>query len=474
MDTPSTEQKPKKTAVVHDVHRHPDLDSLYCVNPDGSRNTIHPADVKGRFQRRKKIVWTILIALWVVLPWIRVGEHPAILLDIEHRSFYLFGATYNAQDFYLAFFLLTGIGITLFVVSTVFGRIWCGYSCPHTVFLEGVFRRVERWVEGNAAQRKRLNGLPWNAEKIRKRGLKLAIYLAISLFLSHNVLSYFLGADHVLAAMTGSPTIHPTAFTFVLIATAIIFVNFTWFREQLCIVICPYGRLQGVLYDRDTINVAYDHVRGEPRGRYTEGERGDCIDCYRCVAVCPTGIDIRNGTQLECVGCANCIDACDEVMTKLGRPTGLVRYDSQNGVETGKRRILRPRVWFYAVMVLIGMVVFAIAATRRHPFEAKLLRQPGVPYQLTDTTIKNGLQIHLVNKTPKTREFVIEGDSGEGVRFTIPISDVSIDSLGDRTLPLWAEMDRSRWVQGTTARITVRTKDGELIRHIEIEFAGPR
>lgn len=456
------------------IHRHPDLDSLYCINPDGSRNTIHTADVHGRFQTRKKIVWSILIAIWVVLPWLEIGGRPAILIDIERRSFFLFGATFNAQDFYLAFFLLTGIGITLFVVSTVFGRVWCGYSCPHTVFLEGVFRRIERWIDGTAQHRKRLKEMPWNAEKLRKRGLKFTLYLAVSLFLSHNLLSYFLGAHDVLAAIVGSPTRHPTAFTFVLIATAIIFVNFTWFREQLCIVICPYGRLQGVLYDRDTINVAYDGKRGEPRGRYTESGRGDCIDCFRCVAVCPTGIDIRNGTQMECVGCANCVDACDEVMQKLGRPPGLIRYDSQNGIETGLRRILRPRVYLYACFVLVGMVVFTVAAFRRTPFEAKLLRPAGTPYEVSETRIKNALQIHLVNKQPSSHAFLIEPKAQPGMRFTLPMSRVELQSLGDVRIPLWVEIDRDAWRAGIVAEFVVRTEDGVLTREIDIAVAGPR
>ena len=320
--------------------RRPDLDSLYCLNADGSRNTIHTADVRGRYQVRKKIVWALLIALYLVLPWIEVGGRPAILIDIPERNFFLFGMSFNAQDFYLAFFVLTGIGFTLFVVSALFGRIWCGYACPHSVFLEAVYRRVERWIEGGAAQRKRLAEMPWNAQKILRRGGKWAVYLAISLVLSHTFLSYFMGADEVLRAITSPPSVHPTAFTFIVAFTVIIYGNFTWFREQLCIVICPYGRLQGVLYDRDTINVTYDHVRGEPRGRYNDSDRGDCIDCQRCVAVCPTGIDIRNGTQLECIGCANCIDACDEVMVKTGQPVGLIRYDSQNGVENGERRLV--------------------------------------------------------------------------------------------------------------------------------------
>jgi cytochrome c oxidase accessory protein FixG len=456
------------------VDRHPDLDSLYCINADGSRNRIHPADVRGRYQSRKRIIQAILILVWIVLPWVTVDGRPAILIDIEHRSFFLFGQTFNAQDFGFVFFLLTGIGITLFIISAVFGRVWCGYACPHTVFLEGVYRRIERWIDGSATQRKKLEAAALSGALLRKRLLKHGLYVLVSLFLAHNVLSYFFGAHHVLDAITSSPTKHPFAFGFTMVSALLVYGNFAFFREQLCIVICPYGRLQGVLYDPDTVNVAYDHVRGEPRGRYSDAGKGDCIDCFRCVAVCPTGIDIRNGTQLECIGCANCIDACDEVMTKVGRPTGLVRYDSQNGVEHGRRRILRPRVWFYIVMVLIGAGVFGYAAFNRAPFEAKLLRQQGSPFDIDEQRVRNALVLQIVNKQPRSHEFVIEPVASPGVRFTLPQPRVTLDTLVDQRIPLWVEVDRSVWKLGQVATIKVRTADGTLERSTEIKIAGPR
>lgn len=453
------------------VARRPDLDSLYCVNPDGSRNEIHPADVTGRFQRRKKLVWSVLILIWIVLPWIEVGGRPAILIDIERRSFFLFGATFNAQDFWLAFFLVSGIGFLLFVVSALFGRVWCGWSCPHTVFLEGVFRRVERWIEGGAAARKRLAEMPWSTAKVARRAAKLAVFLAISLFLAHNLLSYFFGAHDVVAAVTRSPAEHPTAFVFVVLTTLLVFANFTWFREQLCIVVCPYGRLQGVLYDRDTINVAYDDTRGEPRGRYTESGRGDCIDCFRCVAVCPTGIDIRNGTQLECVGCANCVDACDEVMDKVGQPRGLVRYDSERGFEEGRRRLLRPRLWFYAVLLLIGVGVFALTASGRTPFEAKLSRQQGASYAVDGPTLTNALSLHFVNKSAAPMTFTIAPVEVEQLTWTVPLREVTLPSFGDQRVPLFARLPRSAFVRGRQAEVGVTA--GGVQTTLTIELLGP-
>ena len=389
------------------AERRPNLDTVFSINADGSRNRIHPAPVKGRFQLRKKLIWLVLIVIYVVLPWIEIGGKPAVLIDIARRHFYLFGQTYNAQDFWLAFFFVTGIGFALFVISALFGRLWCGYACPHTVFLEGVFRRLEKWIEGTPRKRRELDKGPWNAEKIVKRGGKYVAFLAISLFLSHTFLSYFMPVDEVFMAIVSPPNENLTAFLFVLAFTAIIFVNFTWFREQLCIVICPYGRLQGSLYDQHTINVAYDQTRGEPRGKpgaQPGTQPGDCIDCYRCVAVCPTGIDIRNGTQLECIGCADCVDACDAVMDKLGKPRGLVRYDSLAGLEGQPRRFWRPRVGLYAVLLLLGITVFTIAATRRTEFEANLLRMQTSPWQIDGDTITNPLTLHLVNKYPASRD----------------------------------------------------------------------
>jgi len=456
----------------HAAHgRRPDLDSLYCVNADGSRNKIHTADVRGRYQRRKWVLWTLLIAIYVALPWLRIGGHPAFLIDIPRRHFYLFGNTFNAQDFWLAFFVVSGIGFALIVVSALWGRVWCGYGCPQTVFLEGVFRRVERLFEGSAARRKKLDAQGVTLEKVVRRGGKYATYLALSVVLSHTFLGYFMPVREVVAAMTGAPSAHPNAFLFVLIATTIVYANFAWFREQLCIVICPYGRLQSVLYDQDTVNVGYDRDRGEPRGKHHVEGRGDCIDCFRCVAVCPTGIDIRNGTQLECVGCANCIDACDEVMDRLGQPRGLVRYDSQRGFEEGARRFFRPRVALYAVLLAIGVAVFGFALTRRTAFEANVVRVQGSAYTLDGDVVTNAFVVHLVNKLPEDSTFAIEAVASSGVEWTIPLGTASLASLADQRLPVFARFRRGTLRSGTIARLVV-TNEHER-REVEVKLLAP-
>ena len=440
------------------VVRRPDVDTLFSINPDGSRNVIHPADVKGRFQRWKHLLWIVLIGVYLAVPWIKIGEHPALLIDVEARHFYLLGHTFNAQDFWYAFFFVTGLGFTLFVVAALFGRMWCGYACPQTVFLEGVFRRIERLIEGNAQNRAKMDKAPVKA-KFWRRGLKMVVFFLIAAVISHSFLGYFMPVEVLLEAVTSSPGRHPAAFVFVLVATLILFVNFTWFREQLCIVICPYGRLQGALYDSDTILVGYDQNRGEPRGPAAKEDNGDCVDCYRCVAVCPTGIDIRNGTQLECVGCANCIDACDEVMDKLGRDRGLVRYDSQRGFDTGKRRFVRGRVFLYTALMLLGLTMFTLALTRRRPFEARLVRPSGRPYVVETEGVHNTFNLQLINKQPDRRTFTIERVGPEGARIVIARSTVELDSLESQRVPVHFYVPVDDFKAGLRAEVLVKCID---------------
>jgi cytochrome c oxidase accessory protein FixG len=464
------------------VVRRPDVDTLFSVNADGSRNAIHPADVRGRFQRQKHALWLVLIAIYLAVPWLRIGGRPVLLIDLPARHFFLLGQTFNAQDFWLAFFFVTGLGFALFVVAALFGRMWCGYACPQTVFLEGVFRRVERWIEGPAAARVRLDRAPLRAKALR-RGAKLAVFAIVAAAIAHSLLGYFVPGEVLLEAVTSSPARHPFAFAFVLATTALLFVNFTWFREQTCIVLCPYGRLQGALYDQDTIVVGYDARRGEPRrGAAPAGDHGsgsgsggDCVDCYRCVAVCPTGIDIRNGTQLECVGCANCIDACDAVMAKLGRAPGLVRHDSQRGFATGGRRFVRGRVALYAVLLLAGVGAFALALTRRRPFEAMLVRAPGRAYAVEDGRVHNVFDLQLVNKRAGERTFTVEPAAAPGVEIVTGARELRLASLEARRVPVHVFVPVAAFRVGLRAelRVDCADPDGELVRTATVPLLGP-
>ena len=288
----------------------------------------------------------------------------------------------------------------------------------------------------------------------------MLVFVLIAAAISHSFLGYFMPVEVLVEAVTSSPAKHPAAFAFVLVATAILFVNFTWFREQLCIVVCPYGRLQGALYDPDTILVGYDQRRGEPRGPATETE-GDCVDCYRCVAVCPTGIDIRNGTQLECVGCANCIDACDEVMVKLERPKGLVRYDSQRGFETGQRRFWRGRVGLYAALMLLGLAMFTLALTRRRPFEAALVRPSGQPYTVEGEQVHNIFNLQVINKRPGTCVFRILPSGPDFAETIIATRELELESLASQRIPVHVYVPIGEFKAGLRSELRVICSEGE-------------
>jgi len=456
------------------VVRRPDIDTMFSVNADGSRNAIHPADVKGRFQRGRHLLWYVLICVYLAVPWLKIGGRPVLLIDIESRHFFLLGQTFNAQDFWLAFFFVTALGFSLFVLAGLLGRAWCGYACPQTVFLEGVFRRIERLIEGPPAARQKLDKAPL-AQKFVRRGTKMVVFLLLAALIAHSLLGYFMPVEVLFEAVTSSPSQHMTAFGFMVVTTLLLFIDFTWFREQMCIVVCPYGRLQGALYDHDTVVVGYDQRRGEPRGAAgTEGAK-DCVDCFRCVSVCPTGIDIRNGTQLECVGCAACIDACDEVMGKLGRPKGLVRYDSQRGFESGQRRFWRGRVGLYLVLMVMGLSAFGLAVTKRRPFEANLVRARGTAYSVEGERVHNVFDLHLINKRPGPRTFHVTDVGPEGAELVVAMREIPLESLQDLRIPVHVFVPLAKWRAGLKCELSVKCDDpdGALVRLATSPLLGP-
>ncbi len=385
--------------------KRPTVDTVTTINLDGSRYHIHPADVSGRFTLARRVFVLGLMALYVLLPWISINGNPAVFLDVENRRFHLFGITFLAEDLWLAFFAVSGAGFALFYLTALFGRLWCGWACPYTVFLEHIVRRLERWIEGDAASRRRIDALPWNAERIIRRGGKLAVTFLASFVIAHLFLAYFVSIPRLWKMMLGNPGAHLFAFGVVMFITLALFACFAWFREQFCIVLCPYGRIQSALTDEHTLTVGYDKVRGEPRGKAGMADVGDCVNCLRCVQVCPTGIDIRNGLQLECIGCAACIDACDDIMKKLHRPKGLVRYDSMKGLQGGRTRWLRPRILFYTLLLLAGLGALAFSMRRLHTFHPTLTRMTGSPYYADEKGVRNQFHLKLVNKLQSPVEY---------------------------------------------------------------------
>lgn len=438
-------------------------DKPSSLRHDGRRNYVHPADVRGRFDRRRKVTWALLIVLWAVLPWTTVGGHPAVFLDVQARQFFLFGRTFNAQDAWLLFFPMSAVGFALIVVAALWGRVWCGYACPHTVFLESFFRPIERLLEGPRNERLRRNALPWtNPGRLARKLAKQLAYLALAFAVAHIIVSYFVSLPRLYAMMLERPAAHPAAFIWTFALVAGLYANFSWFREQLCLIVCPYGRLQSVLTDRDTLVIGYDAHRGEPRGKPKAGN-GDCVDCNRCMVVCPTGIDIRNGLQIDCIGCARCIDACDDVMVKLERPRGLIRYDSLKGFAREARPgLARPRVLLYGVLGIVGAVVMTIGLTRSAAYEANLLRQSGsAPMVMDGTTVRNAFEIHLVNKRSERIHFSIKGAPSSHLQYTIAVREVDLASLQQLRIPVFVSFERGAVRDREQAELRIESDRGE-------------
>ncbi len=380
-------------------------DALASVREDGKRNWVYPKKVKGFFYKYRTYLSWLLLAILFAGPFIKVDGRPYMLFNIFERKFIIFGAAFWPQDTHLLIFLLLIFFVFVILFTVVFGRVWCGWACPQTLFMEMVFRKIEYLIEGDANHQKALNEGPWTGEKIWKKGLKLSIFGFISLLIGHLVMAYLIGVDQVIQIVTQPPTAHLAGFIGLVAFSGIFMFVFSWFREQACIVVCPYGRLQGVLLDDNSINVMYDYVRGEPRSPIRKqavevAPKGDCVDCGLCVQVCPTGIDIRNGTQMECVNCTACIDACDEVMVKVDRPTGLIRYASENSIKQGFQKLFTGRVKGYTFVLMLLVAAFVSLIATREDLEGTITRFPGMTYQARpDGKVSNLYNITLINKT---------------------------------------------------------------------------
>mgnify|MGYP002624040027 CR=1 FL=1 len=472
-EVPGSRPKPR---VKRAETRWPEVDTVYTINPDGSRNFMHPADVSGRWQNRKHLIFGLLILVYAALPLISLGGHPAVHIDIPGRRAFLFGLSFTNQDFYLMFFLVSGMGFALFVVTSLWGRLWCGFACPQTVFLEGAFRKVERWLEGPRSVRLRRNAGAWTLDKVWRKTLKHGVFLLLSAGIAHVFLAYFIPWSELRYVVVSPPSNHWAAFLWTVSWTGILYFNYSWFREQTCLVICPYGRLQSTLIDSDTLVVGYDRTRGEPRSKVSD-DGGDCVDCHRCVVVCPTGIDIRNGLQMECLGCTNCIDACDEIMDKLERPRGLIRYDSQRSFDGQPRRgLIRPRSVAYAVLGLIGLAVFTVSAHHREPFEVQLLRARGLPYSMEDGNLRNLYQVRVENKTTQPRTYFLEVEPAAALgtlEIVVSQTKIRLDPLEDLAVPVVARMPRSDYRTAVPLVFSVADSASGQRRSANGRFLGP-
>jgi cytochrome c oxidase accessory protein ccoG len=383
-------------------------DSIGTVDEKGKRNWVFPKKPKGKYYKYRKYVSYLLLSIFFISPFLKIDGNQFLLFNILERRFNIFGFPFWPQDFYL-FVLSIIIGVVFIVLFTVvFGRIFCGWICPQTIFLEMVFRRFEYWIEGDRNAQMKLDKQEWNAEKIRKRTIKWLIFFIISFVVSNIFLAYLIGSDQLLTSIKEGPIKHSKTFFSLLIFTGVFYFVFTWFREQVCIIACPYGRLQGVLLDNKSIVVAYDYKRGEGesgRKKFRKNEdrkalgHGDCIDCFQCVHVCPTGIDIRNGTQLECVNCTACIDACDDVMVKSGMPKGLIRFASEEEIDKKEKFKFTARMKGYTAVLTILIGILLGLLFLRTDVQANVLRLPGQLYQKEGDIISNVYTFKIINKT---------------------------------------------------------------------------
>jgi len=410
--------------------------------------------------RARRMVFAALLAVYLAAPLVQVGGHPAIFLDAARRRFFLLGATFDAQDLWIVALLILALVFTLLAVTTWRGRLWCGWACPQTVFLEFLYRPIERLFDGTIA--------------------KHAGYVAVSMLISHTAMSLFVSTADLATMVREGPGRHPVAFTWAAALTLLLYANYAWFREQVCVVLCPYGRLQSVPHDRDSIVLGYDARRGEPRGPLRRlplavpGDgAGDCIDCKKCVWACPTGIDIRNGLQMECIACAQCADACDEVMRKIGRGPGLIRYTSQSELEGKSRRVLRPRLVVYVAAAVVAVGAAATALAARTPFEATVVRPPGVPWVVEGTRVRNQVEVHLTNKSGEAARFRLAVEAPVRADVRLGAAALELAPLADARVPLVITVDRCDARPGLAFTLVVDDETAGARRTQPVRFVAP-
>lgn len=458
---------------------------LATLNDDGSRRWLRPRVSKGRYLTGRRLVAYALIAIFTILPHLSVHGKPLVLLDIASQRFIIFGKTFLPTDTLLLALLLVGVFLTIFFVTALFGRVWCGWTCPQTVYMEFVFRPLERLFEGAPGRRQK----GWLARSGFGKVLQPAVSLVVCLYLAHTFLAYFVGVDKLRLWVTQSPLEHPTPFLVMALTTGLMMFDFMYFREQTCILACPYGRLQGTLLDRQSMVIGYDRARGEPRGKVRRKTSvslpvlaadatpatGDCVDCEMCVTTCPTGIDIRNGLQMECIGCAQCIDACDAVMDKINRPRGLIRYSSQARLSGEPARMLRARTVIYPALLTVIAAAFVLVLLRQAPANITVLRGLGRPYTvMSDGSVENNIRIKVLNRTDAPVAYTFSASAAGGVASLRAEDNPATVPPGEsRTVSaiLVAPADA---FSGGTLGATVRITDGAgFTRDVRYTLQGP-
>ena len=451
---------------------------LASIARDGRRRWIYAQQPSGRFYRARTIVSWFLLAFLLLAPFVTFRGQPLVLLNVLERRFVFFGVVFWPQDFHLVVLIALCVLVTLALSTVAVGRVWCGWLCPQTIFMEMLFRKLEYWLDGSASQQLRRDRGPWNRERIVHAVRKHAIFFALSFGLANVFLAWIIGAGELWTIVTDPPREHLAGLVAITIFSLVFYGVFARFREQACVLACPYGRVMSSLIDPHTITVTYDSGRGEPRGRRRKGEpgaeAGDCVDCFRCVTVCPTGIDIRNGIQLECVNCTACIDACDDVMRRVGRPEGLIRLTSHEAIRTGRAHPLSGRVKAYAaIWILLVGAVGALLATRPD-IDVLILRQPGTLYTTTaDGDLANFYTVQAFNRTGRPVRFTIDVVEPRGAS-VMPVG--AIDEVGPHALLEGRLLVRApaAALAGVTTPVRFAVRVGDAAAgEIDSSFLGP-
>lgn len=456
-------------------------DSVGTMDNAGKRKWIFPRKPRGKYTNYRTIVAYFLLAVFFILPFLKINGNPVFLINVIDRQFFIFGQPFFPQDFFiLALGAITSI-VFIILFTVVFGRIFCGWICPQTIFLEMIFRKIDYLIEGDRNKQMKLDRQEWNSEKIWKRSLKWSIFLIISLIITHWMFMYIVGYQEVFNMVKEGPFNNFTSFLVMIVFTAAFYFTFAWFREQVCTLVCPYGRLQGVLIDKQTINVYYDFKRGEKRSKWRKGEdrkaqgKGDCIDCNQCVVVCPTGIDIRNGQQLECVNCTACIDACDEVMVKVGLPTGLIRYATEEEIEKGAPFKFTGRMKAYSVVLLLMLGFLGFLLSNRGTMEAKFIKPAGSTYFVRDGQITNIYIYTFLNKSNKDQLVTIKVMEPAHGTVTLSTADKILlkkDQITKGTVNI-SFPEKEIKLSKQKVKIGVYDQKGELLDTFETYFEGP-
>lgn len=447
---------------------------LSTMNKDGSRRWLRPRLSAGRWWRRRWLVGWGLILAFSAIPWIKLNGRPLMLFDLPAREFTLFGTTFFATDTLLLMLLMVGILLSIFLLTALLGRVWCGWACPQTIYLEFLYRPLERLIEGDHLKQHQLDQQGLSGRRL----LKYAVYALVSAWLANTFLAYWVGWDTLLHWMRDSPLDHWAGFVVMGATTLLVFLDFAWFREQTCIVACPYGRFQSVLLDDHSLIVAYDERRGEPRGKARKEKAehlGDCVDCNHCVVVCPTGIDIRQGLQMECVHCTQCIDACDAVMTKLARPTGLIRYSSQKEMATGERRLLRARVVLYPLALALVFGLLGWKLSQRGTADVTVLRAAGQPYSLVgEDVVVNTVRLKVANKAGSASSYWMTLLEPEGADAIVPVNPLPVGARATAATTVVVRAPREAFDDGRGEALFAVTDSAGYSERVRVPLVGPK